>query len=154
MQNIPMRSNTLVLHSGSRHKIQRHLASLFASIEERGESLQLVWSGYSLQYISAISVNIARCDNAGSALYGEMFVSHLTARQKSAIVNVAAAKRDRCLFSAVAQAFLPPRPTGSSFPVGSVEADQTRHFIQTYLSLSTGFQVRVLSLEERKSVLA
>jgi hypothetical protein len=128
-----MRSNTLVLHSGSRHRIQRQLASLFASIEERVESLKLVGSGYSLQYISAISANIARRDYAGSALYGEMFVSHLTARQKSAIVDIAAAERDGCLYSAVAQGFLAPCLTGSYFPAGSVEEDQTKFFTQRYM---------------------
>jgi hypothetical protein len=114
-QNIPMRSNTLVLHFGSRHLIQRQLTTLFSSIEDRVESLQLFGSGYSLVGISAISVNIGRRDYAGSAISGEMFISHLTRRQKSAIADVAAAERDGCLFSATAQAYLPLRPTGISF---------------------------------------
>jgi hypothetical protein len=133
-QNIPMMSNTLVLHSGSRHLIQQQLTTLFASIEDRVESLQLVGSGYSLQYISAISVNIARRDYAGSAISGEMFVSHLTARQKSAIADVAADERDGCLFSTTAQAYLPPLPTGSSFPVGNIEAMQTKFYIDRYMN--------------------
>jgi hypothetical protein len=132
-QNIPMRSNTLILHSGSRHLIQRQMNTLFASIEDRVESLQLVGSGCSLQYITAISVNIARRDYAGSAISGEMFVSHLTAKQKSAIADVAAAERIGCLFSPTARAYLPPRPTASSFPVGSVEAMQTKFYIDPYM---------------------
>ena len=79
-QNIPMRSNTLVLHSGSRHLIPRQLSTLFSSIEDRVETLQLFGSGYSLVGISAISVNIGRRDYAGSSNRGEMFISHLTRR--------------------------------------------------------------------------
>jgi hypothetical protein len=69
-------------------------STLFSSIEDRVETLQLFGSGYSLVGISAISVNIGRRDYAGSAIHGEMFISHLTRRQKSTITDVVAAERE------------------------------------------------------------
>lgn len=137
-QNMPMRSRTRVLLSGARHRIQRQLSAMFEDIEDRVESAQLNGSGHTLQFLTSISLNIARRDYAGSAdTYGEMFVSHLTDRQKEACADVAATERDGCLFSAVAQAFLAERAPSAVHPVGSREWDETRFFIREYMNTSS-----------------
>ena len=135
--NIPMTSRNQTCLRGSRHLIHNILSNLFLDIDERVDTLQLLGSGYSLIYISSISLHINRQDYAGGAS-DDLFVSSLTARERRWLIDVESSIENGCLFAAIAQAYLPPlkeNEEGKRFTKGSLRYDMTDTVVKQLMTL-------------------
>ena len=134
--NVPLSSRQVMIFSGQRHAIQARLALMMADAQDRVDALELQGSGYTLRYISRVSLHIARRDFAGgrrpAGRNDRLLVPQLTARERECVTDVKSHITDGCLFTATAQAFLPQ-------PVLEAESDsryhETAHYIKQYMNI-------------------
>ena len=126
--NVPLSTRSKIFFSGQRYKLQQDLSVMMRDAQDRVDALELQGSGYSLRYVTGISIQIGKKDYAGGAR-GDMFVSWLSGKERACLVDVQSHIQNGCLFTAVAQAYLPPlenQPDENRYYA-------TKHFIEKYM---------------------
>ena len=133
--NVPLTSRQMVFFSGQRVAIQRRLAILMEDLQNRVDSMELQGSGYTLRYLTRVSLRIARKDYAGGRR-GDMYVSTLTPSEKDCVTDVKSHIADGCLFTATAQAFLSqPVTEKEEGEGGGSRYAVTKHYIEKFMKV-------------------
>lgn len=138
--NVPLSTRAQLFFSGQRFNVQKQLSTFASDARNRLDALENQGSGYNMRYVTAVALHLTKKDFAGGAgmKNPDMFVSSLSEAEKSAVLDVECHIKDGCLFSAVAQAYLP-----TDIEDRELRREQTKHFISKYMNVG-GIRTPVL----------
>lgn len=131
----PLRTNNHNLLQQESYNPHNVLQEMRSEANTRLEELEMTGSGYSLERIVGISLDVAKVVYAGGAYATDTFSSVLKDKEKNYCIDVASHIPNGCLFAAVVQGFLRQEIelTEEDCVAGGDRFEQTKKFVNDYL---------------------